>query len=47
MLTTHEINEVNPNNDDRIKENNEVVTRLLDLVENISERMKKIECVRT
>ena len=41
-----ENNEVNPNNDDQIKENNEVVTRLLDLVENMSERMRKIECVR-
>ena len=40
-----ENNEVNPNNDDQIKENNEVLTRLLDLVENMSERMKQIECV--
>ena len=41
----NENNEVYPN-DDQIKENHEVVTRLLDLVENMSERMKKIECVR-
>ena len=40
-----ENNEVISNNDNQIKENNEVVGRLLDLVENISERMKKLECV--
>ena len=41
-----EKHEVISNNDAQIKENDEVVARLLNLVENLSERIKKLECGR-
>ena len=41
-----EKNEVISKNDAQIKENDEVVAKLLNLVENIGEQIKKLECAR-